>query len=63
VNITEITGMEGEVITLQDIFEFKQKGVDASGKIVGEFRATGVRPRCLERIARAGASVGTGFGT
>ena len=63
VNISEITGMEGEVITLQDVFEFRQKGVDANGKVLGEFRATGVRPRCLERIARAGASVGTGFGT
>jgi pilus assembly protein CpaF len=54
VQIAEITGMEGEVIAMQDIFEFRQRGVDKDGRSVGEFRATGIRPRSMERIQRAG---------
>jgi pilus assembly protein CpaF len=53
-SICEITGTEGAVITLQEIFRFDQKGVDKEGAVVGEFRPTGVRPRALERIARYG---------
>jgi len=47
-SISEITGMEGSVITLQEIFRFEQSGVAEDGQILGEFRATGVRPRVLE---------------
>jgi pilus assembly protein CpaF len=53
-SISEITGTEGAVITMQEIFRFEQTGVDRNGQIQGEFRATGVRPRALERIARFG---------
>jgi pilus assembly protein CpaF len=53
-SISEITGTEGQVITTQEIFRFEQTGVDREGQILGEFRATGVRPRALERIARYG---------
>ncbi len=53
-SISEITGTEGAVITMQEIFRFEQTGVDKNGQIQGEFRATGVRPRALERIARFG---------
>jgi pilus assembly protein CpaF len=53
-SIQEITGIEGNVITMQEIFRFEQTGVDEDGGIQGEFRATGVRPRALERIARFG---------
>ena len=53
-SISEITGTEGNVITMQEIFRFEQQGVDAGGAILGEYRATGVRPRALERIARFG---------
>jgi pilus assembly protein CpaF len=53
-SVSEITGTEGPVITMQEIFRFEQTGVDKNGMIVGEFRATGVRPRALERIARFG---------
>jgi pilus assembly protein CpaF len=53
-SISEITGTEGNVITLQEIFRFEQTGTDEHGRIQGEFRATGVRPRALERIARYG---------
>jgi pilus assembly protein CpaF len=53
-SITEITGMEGEVITLQDIFLFERTGVREDGKVCGRFRATGIRPKCAERLASAG---------
>jgi pilus assembly protein CpaF len=53
-SVSEITGTEGQVITMQEIFRFEQTGTDADGRIQGEFRATGVRPRALERIARFG---------
>src|SRR5262249_47258003 len=53
-SISEITGMEGAVITLQEIFKFDQRGTDKDGRIVGEYRATGVRPRIMERIERFG---------
>ena len=46
-NITEIVGMEGEVVTTQDIFVFEQTGVDSNGRVKGRFRATGVRPMTL----------------
>jgi pilus assembly protein CpaF len=52
--ITELTGMEGEVITMQDIFLFERTGIGADGKVCGRFRATGIRPRCSERLAAAG---------
>jgi pilus assembly protein CpaF len=54
VSISEISGMEGEVITLQEIFNFKQRGVDSDGKILGQYQATGIRPRCMDKITRAG---------
>jgi pilus assembly protein CpaF len=53
-NISEITGTEGNVITMQEVFRFEQTGLAEDGQILGEFRATGVRPRVLERIARFG---------
>lgn len=56
-SITEIVGMEGDVVLLQDIFLFKQQGVDENGKIIGEFSYTGVRPKFLERILASGAKL------
>ena len=53
-NITEITGMEGEVITAQDIFLFDKTGVNTQGKVQGRFRATGIRPKTSEKMAAAG---------
>jgi pilus assembly protein CpaF len=53
-SITEVTGMEGTVITLQDVFKFDQRGTDKDGKILGEYRPTGVRPKVMERIERYG---------
>ena len=52
--ISEITGMEGDVITMQDIFAFDRTGIGPGGKVQGRFRATGIRPKCSERIAAAG---------
>ena len=52
--ITEIMGMEGEVIALQDIFVFQRLGVGEDGRVHGQFRATGIRPKFAERLAVAG---------
>jgi pilus assembly protein CpaF len=52
--ISEITGMEGEVITMQDIFLFEKSGIAAGGKVTGRFRATGIRPKCSDRLAASG---------
>jgi pilus assembly protein CpaF len=49
-SIQEITGMEGEVITMQEIFAFKQTGVGSSGEVEGYFHATGVRPKFMGRL-------------
>jgi pilus assembly protein CpaF len=53
-SIAEITGMEQEVIAMQEIFVFHQSGINAEGQVVGRFRATGVRPKCADRIAASG---------
>jgi pilus assembly protein CpaF len=54
VRVTEVVGMEDEVITTQDIFTFEQQGIDQDGRVRGYHRATGVRPRFSERLERAG---------
>src|SRR5579871_716239 len=54
-SICEITGMEGEVINMQDIFVFERRSIDESGKIRGVFRATGSKPVFAERLATSGA--------
>jgi pilus assembly protein CpaF len=55
ISISEVTGMDNESITMQDIFVFDRRGMDENGKIRGVFRATGVRPAFAERLANAGA--------
>jgi pilus assembly protein CpaF len=57
VSLQEITGMEGDVIAMQEIFRFEQTGVDADGKVLGYFCATGVRPRFADRLRLFGAAV------
>jgi pilus assembly protein CpaF len=52
--ISEITGMEGDVITMQEIFLFERTGIGQGGKVTGRFRATGIRPKCTDRITAAG---------
>lgn len=57
-SITEVVGMEGDVVSMQDIFVYETDGtVDTTGKFVGRFRATGVRPNCLEKIRGNGVAV------
>jgi pilus assembly protein CpaF len=53
-SITEITGMEGDVITMQDLFLFERSGVTTDGRVVGRFRATGIRPKCSDRLTASG---------
>jgi len=52
--VAEVVGMEGDVITMQDIFTFEQTGVDEDGKVLGRLRPTGIRPKCLDRLAAQG---------
>jgi pilus assembly protein CpaF len=54
IQVAEITGAEGTTIAMQDLHRFEQRGVDADGRVLGEFVATGIRPKALERIERAG---------
>ncbi|MEH7094843.1 CpaF family protein [Neobacillus vireti] len=56
-NITEVQSMEGDVIVLQDVFVFEQRGVDANGKIIGKLVPTRVRPAFYERIENAGIHI------
>jgi pilus assembly protein CpaF len=56
-SIVEVTGMEGEVITTQEIYQFRRRGISPDGKVVGEFATTGVRPKFLERLAIAGVEL------
>jgi pilus assembly protein CpaF len=53
-HVTEITGMEGQVVQMQDIFTFNRTHTDADGAVHGEFRASGLRPRCLDEMQRRG---------
>ena len=55
-SIIEVVGMEGEVITLQEIFRFEKQGLDENGKVLGRFMATGIRPRFTERLEQTGIS-------
>ena len=52
--ISEIVGVEGDMINMQDIFVFERQGIDESGKVRGQFRASGIRPQFAERLATAG---------
>ncbi len=53
-HITEVLGMEGDVVVLQDIFIYEQTGLDTRGKVAGRHRATGIRPRFLQRLTAEG---------
>ncbi|MBP9181815.1 MAG: CpaF family protein [Fuscovulum sp.] len=56
-SISEITGMEGNVITMQDIFVFRRLGKSDDGRILGDFTATGIRPHCMDTLVSSGVSV------
>jgi pilus assembly protein CpaF len=53
-SVSEITGMEGDIITMQEIFMFEKVGITQDGKVIGRFKATGVRPKCCERLRASG---------
>ncbi|MCP4182376.1 MAG: Flp pilus assembly complex ATPase component, partial [Hyphomicrobiales bacterium] len=53
-SVAEITGMEGDIIQMQEIFTFKRTGIVAGGKVTGHFAATGVRPRFLDELEAQG---------
>lgn len=53
-HITEVVGMEGDVVVLQDIFVYEQTGMDNKGKVIGRHRATGIRPKCMEQLVASG---------
>jgi pilus assembly protein CpaF len=57
IKISEITGMEGDTVSMQDIFVYKQEGLDARGKLAGSFYATGVRPTFLDKLSSSGILV------
>jgi pilus assembly protein CpaF len=54
VSISEITSMEGDVISMQEIFRYRRRGITEQGQVVGTFEATGVRPLAMERLHLAG---------
>ena len=57
-HVTEIVGMEGDIISLQDLFLFDYSaGIDEDGKFRGQLKATGLRPRFVERLAEQGISI------
>ncbi|MFP5407426.1 MAG: ATPase, T2SS/T4P/T4SS family, partial [Gammaproteobacteria bacterium] len=56
-SVSEITGMEGEIITMQEIFVYQQTGVGPDGTVLGRFKATGVRPKFLDRIRAHGITL------
>ena len=53
-SITEVVGMEGDVVTMQELVKFKQSGIDEHGKVLGEFQFTGVQPHCMQRFEEMG---------
>ena len=56
-SLSEITGMEGDIISMQEIFQFKQTGIDKEGNVLGRVHATGVRPKFLERLRAFGVTI------
>ena len=55
--VSELTGMEGDVITTQEIFLFERTGINEDGRVKGCFRATGIRPKCADRIIASGRTL------
>jgi pilus assembly protein CpaF len=55
--LSEVSGLEGQVITMQDLFRFEQEGIDSEGRVVGHFRSTGIRPQFADRFEVAGISL------
>jgi pilus assembly protein CpaF len=58
-HVSEIAGMEGQVVTMQDLFRFEQSGVGSDGRVLGDFKSTGLRPRFAEKFEVAGIHLPT----
>jgi pilus assembly protein CpaF len=56
--LTEVSGMEGQLVSLQDIFVFRQEGIDGNGRVMGQLRATGIRPKFADRLQVYGVQLG-----
>jgi pilus assembly protein CpaF len=56
-SLAELTGMEGEVVTMQEIFRFRQTGVAGDGQVLGKFEATGIRPKFIEQVLSHGVTL------
>jgi pilus assembly protein CpaF len=56
-SLSELTGMEGDVVTMQEIFRFRQTGVGADGQVLGKFEATGIRPKFIEQVMAHGVTL------
>jgi pilus assembly protein CpaF len=61
INVSEVVGMEGDVVTMQDIFEFRKTGLGEKGEVLGEFLPSGIRPRLSERLLAAGIRLPAGI--
>jgi pilus assembly protein CpaF len=57
VSLSELTGMEGDVVTMQEIFHYRQTGVSGDGQVQGRFEATGIRPRFLDQVSAHGITL------
>jgi len=62
-SLTEITGMEGDVLLMSEIFAFRQRGIDEEGRVQGDIEATGIRPRFVEKLRTRGVEVPAGLFT
>lgn len=58
VSVQEINGMEGDIITMSEIFRFHRQGIDEQGKVLGEFKATGIIPKFYDQLGQRGISLG-----
>jgi len=56
-HVSEVVGMEGDIITLQDIFVYESSGKDSAGRVTGEFRPTGIRPVFAKKLLEAGLNL------
>ena len=57
ISLSELTGMEGEVVTMQEIFRYRQTGMSPEGQVIGKFEATGIRPRFLDQVMAHGVTL------
>ena len=60
-HITEITGMEDDVVSMQDVFVFQRTGISAEGRVSGKFVATGIRPKFVEKLTASGIAIPAAF--